>query len=254
MLSLFSQTDLLLLLRLVMAHLIVDFLFQTDFWVEQRLEKKWTSGWLYAHGAFAGVLAYIFTGLWSVIWMPLIIFISHVLLDGLKSRVEDTAQSFLLDQIGHLIVILVCWVLLVSDNITDILIYLISETSNVKLWILLISYTLIIWPASIYISKIIKPWREEIKEISAQSLDKAGLLIGRLERILILTFVLLQRFEAIGFLIAAKSIFRFSEIRSPNCRKEAEYILIGTMISFVIAIILGIFTSWILQYSLALGK
>lgn len=247
MFNLFSQADMLLLLRLITAHLIVDFLIQTDSYVEQRFEKKWTSGLLYVHGALAGVLAYIFVGLWSVIWLPIIIFISHVLLDGLKSKRRDTVQFFLLDQLGHLIVILACWILLVNGNITDILASLISGISNVKLWIFIIAYILVIWPVGILIGKITKPWRDEIKEISSQGLDKAGLWIGRLERILILTFILLQRFEAIGFLIAAKSIFRFSEIRSPDGRKEAEYILIGTMISFVIAIILGIFTGWVIQ-------
>lgn len=249
MFNLFSQADMLLLLRLITAHLIVDFLIQTDSCVEQRFEKKWTSGLLYVHGALAGVLAYIFAGLWSVIWLPIIIFISHVLLDGLKSKRKNTVQFFLLDQLGHLIVILVCWILLVNGNITDILASLISGISNVKLWIFIIAYILVIWPAGIIIGKITKPWRDKIKETSSQGLDKAGLWIGRLERILILTFILIQRFEAIGFLIAAKSIFRFGEIRSPDGRKEAEYILIGTMISFVIAIILGIFTYWIMQCS-----
>ncbi len=249
MFNLFSQADMLLLLRLITAHLIVDFLIQTDSCVEQRVEKKWTSGLLYVHGALAGVLAYIFAGLWSVIWLPIIIFISHVLLDGLKSKRKNTVQFFLLDQLGHLIVILVCWILLVNGNITDILASLVSGISNVKLWIFIIAYILVIWPAGILIGKITKPWRDEIKETSSQGLDKAGLWIGRLERILILTFILIQRFEAIGFLIAAKSIFRFGEIRSPDGRKEAEYILIGTMISFVIAIILGIFTHWIMQCS-----
>lgn len=247
MFGLFSQADVLLLLRLITAHLFVDFLLQTDSGVTQRIEKKWISGWLYLHGGLAGIFAYIFAGLWKVIWLPIIIFISHTLLDGLKSKEKDTTQYFLLDQLGHLLVILACWILLVNGNLTNILTSLNSGISNINLWILIIAYILIIWPASILIGKITKPWQDEIKEISSQGLDKAGLWIGRLERILILTFVLSQHFEAIGFLIAAKSILRFGEIRFPDSRKVAEYILIGTMISFVIAIILGIFTSWILK-------
>ncbi|MFO7738926.1 MAG: hypothetical protein R6V46_10655, partial [Desulfatiglandaceae bacterium] len=58
-------------------------------------------------------------------------------------------------------------------------------------------------------------------------------------------FFLLQRFEAIGFLIAAKSIFRFGEVSKPERRKEAEYILIGTMLSFLIAIVTGIGAAWV---------
>lgn len=252
MLNPISQNAFLLLLRLIVAHFIADFLFQMDSWVEQRFKKKWTSGWLYVHGALAGFLAYIFAGVWNVIWLPLIIFISHVMLDGLKSGVKNTARSFLLDQLGHLIVILGSWVLLVKVNMSEIVQLLVSAISNVKFWTLILSYIAVIWPAGVWISKITEPWRKE--QASSQGLEKAGLWIGRLERILIVTFVLLKRFEAIGFLIAAKSIFRFGEIRAPNRRKEAEYILIGTLISFVIAITAGVFASWILQSSSALGK
>ena len=153
-----------------------------------------------------------------------------------------------------MIIILGCWILLIHGNIFDIVTFLVSRTSNVGFWTVILSYILVIWPVGIWIGRITKPWRNEIKETSSQGLEKAGLWIGRLERVLILTFVLLKHFEAIGFLIAAKSILRFGEIRTPNCRKEAEYILIGTMISFAIAIILGIFASWMLQYPLAAGK
>lgn len=249
-----SQTDVLPLLRLIVAHFIADFLFQKDSWVEQRFGKKWKSGWLYAHGAFAGILAYALAGFWNAIWLPFIIFISHVLRDGLKSKEEDTARFFLLDQTGHLIIIFGCWILLIHGNISGIVAFLAARTANAGFWAVIMSYIAVIWPAGVLIGKITKPWRKEIKEESSQGLEKAGLWIGRLERVLILTFVLLRHFEAIGFLIAAKSILRFGEVRTPNCRKEAEYILIGTMISFAIAIILGIFASWMLQYPLVPGN
>lgn len=252
--GLITQSDFLLLLRLIAAHLIADFLFQMDSWVEQRQEKKWASGWLYVHAALAAVLAYIFAGFWKTIWLPAIIFGSHVLLDLAKCELKDTARSFLLDQLGHLIVILVSWVILANINIPNIAKFLVLVISNVKIWIFALSYFLVIWPAGIWVAKFTEPWRKEIGEASSQGLEKAGLWIGRLERILILTFFLLARFEAIGFLIAAKSIFRFGEIRTPNRRREAEYILIGTTISFIIAIGLGIFTNLILKYSLELGK
>ena len=98
--NLITQSDFLLLLRLIAAHLIADFLFQMDSWVEQRHEKKWASGWLYVNGALAAVLAYTFAGFWKTIWLPAIIFGSHVLLDLLKCEVKDTARSFLLDSLG----------------------------------------------------------------------------------------------------------------------------------------------------------
>jgi len=252
--GLVSQNDLLLLLRLIMAHVVADFLFQKNSWVRERSEKKWFSIRLYLHGILAGVFAYIFSGLWNTISLPTVIFVSHTFLDGLKSQGKDTVRSFLLDQLGHLLVIVGCWVLLVDVNVNDVVTSLVSGTSNVQFWILILSYTVVIWPAGVFIGKIMTPWRKAIKEESSQGLEKAGLWIGRLERTLIMTFVLLNQFEAIGFLIAAKSIFRFGEIRSPDHRKDAEYILIGTMVSFVIAIALGMFVDWVFHYPMMLGE
>ena len=45
--------------------------------------------------------------------------------------------------------------------------------------------------------------------------------------------------DGIGFLLAAKSIFRFGEFTKPSEVKNTEYVMIGTLSSFAIAIILG---------------
>jgi hypothetical protein len=57
----------------------------------------------------------------------------------------------------------------------------------------------------------------------------------------VLTFILLNQFEAVGFLLAAKSILRFKEAET----LKSEYVLIGTMLSFAIAIAFGISVSLI---------
>lgn len=64
----------------------------------------------------------------------------------------------------------------------------------------------------------------------------AGKLIGTLERWLILVFILLGRYEVIGFLIAAKSIIRFGN----DNRNETEYFLAGTLLSIAIAVGCGL--------------
>ncbi len=91
------------------------------------------------------------------------------------------------------------------------------------------------------IGKITEKWSVVIEKEGTgkdESLEKAGRLIGRLERFLILTFIILKQYEAIGLLVAAKSIFRFSE-----SRKVGEYVLIGTLLSFTIAILVGLIAS-----------
>jgi hypothetical protein len=95
----------------------------------------------------------------------------------------------------------------------------------------------VIWPAGLLIAYYTRNWKNDIHDMG---LYEAGKTIGQLERILILTFVLIGRFEAIGFLIAAKSVFRFNQIQEHKERKVGEYILIGTMLSFAISIAVGL--------------
>ncbi len=82
---------------------------------------------------------------------------------------------------------------------------------------------------------------------TTDGLDEGGLWIGRLERFLVLTFILLNHFEAIGFLVAAKSILRYGEISRGGARSEAEYVLIGTMMSFAAAIVVGVLAGWLIS-------
>ena len=73
--------------------------------------------------------------------------------------------------------------------------------------------------------------------VETGELEKAGRLIGNLERILTLVLVLLSQYQAIGFLIAAKAILRFKDTSTA----KTEYVLIGTLLSFGVAILVGVF-------------
>ena len=74
----------------------------------------------------------------------------------------------------------------------------------------------------------------------ADNLPNAGLWIGSMERVLTLLFILAGHFEAVGFLLAAKSVFRFGDLRNSPDRMRTEYVLIGTLLSFGVAIGLGL--------------
>jgi hypothetical protein len=85
----------------------------------------------------------------------------------------------------------------------------------------------------------------EIHFSDSIDLPNAGKLIGIIERFLVLTFILLNQFGAVGFLIAAKSILRFK----PDETLKTEYVLIGTMLSFGIAIATGVLINQFQQHS-----
>lgn len=75
---------------------------------------------------------------------------------------------------------------------------------------------------------------------------RMGKYIGWLERTLSITFVLLGHYNGIGFILAAKSILRYGEIKSEDDRKLAEYVIVGTLLSFSLALMLGAAMRWML--------
>ncbi len=64
------------------------------------------------------------------------------------------------------------------------------------------------------------------------------MIIGRLERFLIMTAVLAGSPTGVGLVVAAKSVFRFDAAKKD--RKNAEYFLIGTFLSVTEAVIGGV--------------
>lgn len=78
----------------------------------------------------------------------------------------------------------------------------------------------------------------------AGGLERGGACIGRLERVLTLTFVLVGQYEALALILTAKSIARFRELRN---RDFAEYYLIGTLSSVLFAVLIGVLASWLVS-------
>ncbi|CAG1001031.1 MAG: DUF3307 domain-containing protein [Candidatus Methanoperedens sp.] len=237
-----TQMDISLLIRLIIAHLLTDFVFQSDSWINKRFKNGWHSKHLYLHGIIAGMLAFFFSGLLNLIWIPVAVAVTHVLIDGIKAKYENNINSFLIDQSGHFIVLLAIWIWIINPKSEDIEVLKQIFLPGTKIWVIVAAYLVIIWPTSVLISKLTEKWSNLIEKEATgkqdESLEKAGRWIGWLERFLILTFVILRQYGAIGLLVAAKSIFRFSE-----SRKVGEYVLIGTLLSFAIAILVGLIVS-----------
>ncbi|NOY22057.1 MAG: hypothetical protein GXO70_00915 [Acidobacteria bacterium] len=79
-------------------------------------------------------------------------------------------------------------------------------------------------------------------DFEKRGLKNGDRLIGRLERALIFLFTLSGHLMAVGFLITAKSVLRFGELKNGSDRKEAEYIIIGTLYSFFLALLISLGT------------
>lgn len=228
-----------LLLRLVVAHLLTDFVLQPTAWVNQKKQKKYRSAKLYLHVLVAGITSYLFSGLWDNWWLPLVIMVTHFFIDLWKLNRPENVRYFVIDQLLHVLVIIIVWASLFYDLHT-VQCYFAQLVQNTKLWLIITGYILVTWPLGIIVGIATDKWRIAA-EVSKDGLQKAGVWIGFFERLLILTFILSNQFAAVGFLIAAKSILRFSD--KENTQKKTEYVLIGTLMSFAAAVIIGILIS-----------
>jgi hypothetical protein len=235
--------ELNILLRLLIAHFLGDFVLQPKLWVDDKEKKKQRSLKMYLHVLVVTVVTYILLGSWGNWWIPLIIFITHLCIDIWKSHRPNTVFYFILDQCLHIIVILIIWscTYFSRDAVT---IWFDSFIKSRKIWALILGYIIVIWPLGITIGKATETWRKGLGK-DMESLASAGIWIGRCERILVLTFILTNQYTALGFLITAKSILRFNE-KEGKTEKKTEYILVGTLISFASAVIVGVIINLLL--------
>ena len=246
MYSIFSSTELALLFRLILAHILTDFIFQSNKWVEDKRENIGKSKYLYLHGFLTAILAYIFAGYWRNIWVPVAIGVTHTLIDYVKLKFDKSGSilGFVTDQFAHFVVIIIVWInLIVTGNLFE---KIIPMASNLKILSIVTGYVICTTPLSFFVGIATKKWQEELKKgsVEVENLLNGGKWIGIIERLMIFTFVLLGKYEAIGFLITAKSILRF---RQDTETKQSEYVLVGTLLSYGLAIMTGLVISQIMK-------
>lgn len=224
---------------LLIAHLLVDFFLQTRRMVSAKTGEnvsKWRT--LTGHSLLAGLLAYGVTAIWSAHEIFWITAVSHFLTDAWKSsRKNPQATSiFWIDQTLHLFIViaLTLWLTGIESWLA-----LGQDLFVREALIGVLGFLFVLNPCSIIIQKTMARWELNID----QQLPDAGHYIGLMERILILMFIFLQQYAAIGLLIAAKSLLRFGSKRTDEARKESEYILTGTLLSFTLAVVTGVFLS-----------
>lgn len=225
----------MILIKLLLAHLLGDFFLQPSSWVKEKEKDKLRSPKLYLHVLIH--IALLFLILWDMSKWPviLIIGISHLIIDGLKlifQKNHTKRYLFFLDQVLHLLVIVA-----VTWNYENLEFGLLVSEHTLILMTCLVFLTI---PVSIVMKHIFAKWNISKLTEGNESLKDAGKYIGILERVLVFVFIIWNHWEAVGFLITAKSVFRFGDLKESKERKLTEYILIGTLISFGIAIFTGL--------------
>lgn len=228
---------LVLFLKLLFAHFLGDFIFQPYKWVVSKETYKHRSPYLYWHVAVHAVATLVVLGFDTTYWGGfLAIIFSHLLIDIWKLQLKSNSKStlpFFIDQLAHIsvLVAVVYYYMPFQINLNSIL------TPQILLFLLFFVFITNVSAIvmKVFIAQLGIP---NFKELEAR--DKAGTLIGILERLFVFIFIVLNFWIGIGFLIIAKSVFRFADINRAKDNNVTQYYFIGTLLSFGLAIFAGL--------------
>jgi len=226
----------ILFTKLFLAHLIADFVLQPKKWVTHKETHKAASKYLYIHVVLHFAITMLL--LWDLSYwkIALVILVSHYVIDLIKLYTSPFFKTksipFFIDQVLHILVLYCC---AYFGGLWRHTVVIFEQLD----WALVTAVVFVSFPAAIVMAKLLEQMSSQL-EMDHKSLPNAGKYIGIIERLFVLLFIILDHWEAIGLLITAKSVFRFNDLKESNSRKLTEYILIGTLISFGIAIITGL--------------
>ncbi len=169
----------------------------------------------------------------------LILVLSHVVLDYLKYLFTlklvpklrlGTAEfwsglGYVIDQVFHLTLILIVAQGSLGGQSTAVWI-LGSQELRLILLILLATK-----PANVSFKQLFSRFSDDGRDVDIRPIAGAGALIGTLERLITVVFLLVNQYASIALIFTAKSIARFERI-SKN-QRFAEYYLIGSLFSIL---------------------
>lgn len=223
-----------LLIILVLAHIAGEFVLQSD----ASSARKHSGGrtaliWTSVHGLIIMLLSWLVAWSWAFLPWALLIGVSHLVIDlvtgkASRSPIGNRAGmwSFLADQALHMAVLAAVAYLASQDSWTDWSSgYNMSGVLDVRL--LLIAAFVCTKPANIAIN-------EHLRKLDRSVNNSAALLIGSFERLLVLLLALFGEYTAIAIIFVGKCAL----MRRPD--SKPEYVLVGTLMSYCIAIACGI--------------
>lgn len=220
-----------LFIVLLLCHVIGDFYLQTDKICKQKLASRFSSIWTYLHPLIVAGISWLAVGDIDFWLYAIILLLSHFAFDAIKSCFNDTLVAFIIDQVAHIIVLMLVvylWTVGGNRNIPDYMYFMNIFWPEYALCLLVL-----VKPSNIFIKKVLAAYQIQVKNS-----NKIGALIGSLERLITFLLIASGQFSAVGFLVAAKSVLRFKDTQT----EKSEYVLAGTLLSFGVAIVIGLIT------------
>ena len=239
-------------LYLGFAQILGDFYFQTEKLATEK-EKKYT-------GVLKHSVEYLLVSLALALLVPhpdmiiaaFLTALAHAIIDSLKyilirKRVfKNSWNTFWIDQVAHLISILLMaffmfrYNFVVNTKILDAVSgYYSFSLDSVLRWILVL--LILHKPSNILIQKFLAEYKPigagtDMNAIIATK--NAGIMIGTIERIIMIILIAIGQYSALGLVLTAKSITRYNKI--VNEKDFAEYYLLGTLLSFLCVLLASV--------------
>lgn len=221
-----------LVIVLIAAHIIADFFLQSDGLVNRKHKFRF----LFLHATIPAAVSFLLLQAWTCWLIPVYICLVHALIDLAKQQFpKDSARAFLADQSAHIASLgFLAWLLIYLDMLSGF------PGVGYASIVFIAGFTAAVWGAGHLVAKVMGSLNPE-NVLGLEGLPEGGKLIGELERALIFFFICTGHPMGIGFLLAGKSILRFHEATKQTF---AEYVLIGTLLSFTLAIAIAAVTNW----------
>jgi hypothetical protein len=215
------------------AHLLSDFTFQPSKWCDAKDAKLFSKELLY-HAIVVFGFAWVCSLSFDFWWAALVVALVHLGLDIVKSYFirKNVLKKYLffIDQALHFAFIVFIVVLYLSLSFGTL------RVTALNPFFIVFALVACTKPANIFIKKFMEVSGVISKKEEDDALINAGRVIGSLERILSFILILCHQWAVVGFIIAAKSILRFRDTDTA----KTEYLLIGSLLSFGIAILFGV--------------
>jgi hypothetical protein len=220
-------------LLILASYVIAEFFFWPDWFVKRQAKFVY----IVLHGLIHAMTSYVILQAWTCWQLPLGVLLAHCIINGIKQTTkQDGTKTFLLEQGVHVASLLMLVWFLVDKG-------WLGGFSGVgyRSIITFAGFIATVQGAGGLVSRVAGRLKKE-NNLELNGLINGGAAIGCLERALIFLLVFINQPAGIGFLVAAKSILRFEEAKKQTM---AEYVLIGTLLSFSLAIAIASVTKWV---------
>lgn len=236
---------------LLAAHFVADFIIQTDKLV--RLKKKTKVKGTLIHSLHISIItfvtylvAYIMTyisngsyenSILKIFILLILVFFSHFLIDSLKymwiRNRQDGYQVLIIDQIAHVISLFLITEIIHFDHAII--------SFNINILLLMISCLIIsVYLGDQIITNILTNY-EGIEGVHKDNIMKAGSVIGKIERAIMLLLLMFGYDIGIISVFAIKSIIRFKEFK----QKDNDYYILGNLLSLAVVVASYMFWVWL---------